>query len=327
MADRKVLVRYYPPDFDPQKLREKSREIRRRFASTHVGPRPPRPPKMMNVRFMFPFTLCCDGCSEFVYIGTKFNARVERAVGEEYLGVVPVWRFHGRCPHCRHEFVFRSDPQHTDYVLEQGGTRAYDPRRDVVRAENAARIALQEEISTDQVRALEEKSNSVANEIAATQAIDELRRINRRLLFRETAVDEALEWLQSGGIEEPIEELTEAELEELAEARAAISERQVEQLFEGGGRVPERGSGLSPGHGGGSPRHIPAQSPGHSPRHSPGHSPRRSSGHSPGHSPGRSPRHSSGHSPGHSPGPSPRPCPPVKKARILGNLKVSVKKK
>lgn len=123
MADRKVLVKYYPPDFDPEKLREKSRLCRRYEKRGKGGV------KQMNVRFMFPFTMCCATCGEFIYIGTKFNSRVERIAGEDYLGIA-IWRFYGRCPHCRGEIAFKTDPQHTEYVLEFGGTRTYDPRKD-----------------------------------------------------------------------------------------------------------------------------------------------------------------------------------------------------
>lgn len=125
MADRKVLVKYYPPDFDPDKLREKSRQYR------HVIQKKKKTGsiKQMNVRFMFPFTMCCGTCGEFIYIGTKFNSRVERAMGEDYLGIA-IWRFYARCPHCRAEIAFKTDPKNTEYVLEFGGTRTYDPKKD-----------------------------------------------------------------------------------------------------------------------------------------------------------------------------------------------------
>lgn len=51
------------------------------------------------------------------------------------------------------------------------------------------------------MRALEHKTYNTANELMALEQLDELRKINKRLLNRETTVDDALEWLKQGGIE------------------------------------------------------------------------------------------------------------------------------
>lgn len=125
-----MLVKYYPPDFDPEKLAQKGRLYRNYDAKRRKGQ-----VKLMNVRFMFPFTMCCATCNEFIYIGTKFNSRVERIKGEDYLGI-PIWRFYARCPHCRADIMFKTDPQNTEYVLESGGTRTYDQRKDAALAGN-----------------------------------------------------------------------------------------------------------------------------------------------------------------------------------------------
>lgn len=85
MADRKVLVKYYPPDFDFDKLQQKKKALRvhqqqqkRRRGDVFDLPSKKHRNKIMNVRMMYPFTLKCGTCSEFVYVGTKFNSRVER---------------------------------------------------------------------------------------------------------------------------------------------------------------------------------------------------------------------------------------------------------
>lgn len=85
MADRKVLVKYYPPDFDFDKLRANKKALRiqqqqlkRRRGDVYDPPQKKNKNKIMNVRMMFPFTLKCGTCNEFIYVGTKFNSRVEK---------------------------------------------------------------------------------------------------------------------------------------------------------------------------------------------------------------------------------------------------------
>ena len=65
MGERKVLNKYYPPDFDPSKL-----------------PKLEKPENFQYVvRLMAPFTMRCLTCGDYVYKGKKFNARKETAVG------------------------------------------------------------------------------------------------------------------------------------------------------------------------------------------------------------------------------------------------------
>ena len=49
MSERKVLTKYYPPDFDPSKI-----------ARTR-GPKPAGP-KLQTVRLMAPFSMKCTSC-------------------------------------------------------------------------------------------------------------------------------------------------------------------------------------------------------------------------------------------------------------------------
>lgn len=80
MAERKVLVKYYPPDFDPKLL-----------------PNNHRPKgKQDNVRNMLPMTVKCNHCGNYLYIGTKFNMRKETVWTENYLGIL-IHRFYFKC--------------------------------------------------------------------------------------------------------------------------------------------------------------------------------------------------------------------------------------
>ena len=71
MSERKVLNKYFPPDFDPSKI------PRRRLGKE----------RQHKVRLMAPFSMQCNTCGDYIYKGKKFNARKERVDGENYLGI------------------------------------------------------------------------------------------------------------------------------------------------------------------------------------------------------------------------------------------------
>jgi len=78
---------------------------------------------------MLAMNICCKTCGNFMYAGTKFNTRLEKAQGEEYLGM-PVHRFYMRCKRCSAEIAIKTDPKNTDYVVEAGATRNYEPSKE-----------------------------------------------------------------------------------------------------------------------------------------------------------------------------------------------------
>lgn len=66
MAERKVVNKYYLPDFDPSKI------PRRKI------------PKQTNVRTMFSMSIRCTTCGNYIYEGTKVISRKE-VTGEVYI--------------------------------------------------------------------------------------------------------------------------------------------------------------------------------------------------------------------------------------------------
>lgn len=199
MSERKIINKYFPPDFDPEKLISRKRFLRVSEGNRRRGGE--RPKKVMNVRMMFPFTVCCNTCNEFTYIGTKFNSRVEKVEGEDYLGIV-IWRFYAKCPNCRAEMSFKTDPKNADYIMEYGGVRTYDAQRDRTLAEGVLQEKMAAELEGDAMKQLEAKTYDTANELLALEQLDELRRINKGLFDRDKSITDALSWLkdeQEGG--------------------------------------------------------------------------------------------------------------------------------
>eukprot|EP01066_Platyproteum_vivax_P011528 Platyproteum_vivax@DN5236_c0_g1_i1.p1 len=179
MGERKVLNKYYPPDFDPQKL-----WAARQLVTTKGS-------RMMNVRMMFPFSLSCNTCGEYTWVGKKFNSQVERIKDEDYLGL-PIWRFYARCPHCRAEIVFKTDPKNAEYTLETGGTRTYEAHKDADAADNFLKEWHSEKIEGNAMLELEKKTFDTQQEMETLNALDEIRHTNKRQGKRNEMIDNAL---------------------------------------------------------------------------------------------------------------------------------------
>ena len=103
MGERKVLNRYFPPDFDPLLVPKRKYD----------------PYKQVEVRMMIPFSLQCIKCGEYMYRGKKFNSRKEDVIGDDYLGIKK-YRFYIKCCVCNNEIAFKTDPKNRDYVCESG---------------------------------------------------------------------------------------------------------------------------------------------------------------------------------------------------------------
>ena len=104
MGERKVLNKYFPPDWDPSRIprgkKDKTRDQR------------------TEVRMMLPFSMCCNVCGCYMYRGKKFNSKKEIAEGEDYLGIKRI-RFYIKCVECNNEITFKTDPKNSDYECEK----------------------------------------------------------------------------------------------------------------------------------------------------------------------------------------------------------------
>lgn len=130
---------------------------------------------------------CVD--TAFMSPGTKFNSRKEDAVGEEYLGIM-VYRFYFKCPRCSAELVMKTDPKNSDYVVEAGASRNYEPWKDADAQVEAALKQREDEETGDAMRALENRTAASKREMDINNALDELRSMNNR--HASVAIDDVL---------------------------------------------------------------------------------------------------------------------------------------
>ena len=205
MGERKVLNKYIPPDFDPSKI---PRSKKKDGAKTQS-----------KIRMMLPMSICCNTCGNYITKGTKFNARKEDAIGEEYLGL-KVFRFYFRCSRCSAEIAMKTDPKNADYVVEAGAKRNFEPWRekDAVQAENDAEREREE--AGDTMKQLENRTKESKREMDITAALDEMRSLNARQADVASITQNAIHAVRAGG---------EAERRAAEDAEAEMARRAFRQ--------------------------------------------------------------------------------------------------
>lgn len=219
MSERKVLTKYYPPDFDPRQLTRKK------------GPKPTGP-RVQTVRLMAPFSMKCTSCGEYIYKGRKFNARKETPENERYLGI-QIYRFYIRCTRCSSEITFKTDPKNQDYTCEKGAKRSTEPWRKVDEVDETDEQRLdrleREEEERNAMEALEAKTVDAKREMAVADALDEIRTRNARLerADREGLLGEALVGRPSAGADEQRRREEEEDAAAWARAQEKLEEATV----------------------------------------------------------------------------------------------------
>ncbi|XP_037070108.1 splicing factor YJU2-like isoform X2 [Pollicipes pollicipes] len=163
MSERKVLNKYYPPDFDPSNI-PRSKVARN---------------KTFTVRLMAPCNMKCNTCGEYIAKAKKFNARKEDVDDENYLGL-RIYRFYIKCPMCMAEIVFKTDPEHTDYIIEAGATRNFQAQ--ILAERQAKREAEQaeEEEKSNPMKMLENRTKQSRHEMDMIEKLEELKDLNQR---------------------------------------------------------------------------------------------------------------------------------------------------
>eukprot|EP00240_Pyramimonas_obovata_P016394 CAMPEP_0118930872 /NCGR_PEP_ID=MMETSP1169-20130426/7415_1 /TAXON_ID=36882 /ORGANISM="Pyramimonas obovata, Strain CCMP722" /LENGTH=286 /DNA_ID=CAMNT_0006873297 /DNA_START=112 /DNA_END=968 /DNA_ORIENTATION=- len=163
MGERKVLNKYIPPDFDPAAV-----------------PRRKKPKdQQIVVRMMLPMSIRCNTCGNYIYKGTKFNCRKEDAEGEDYLGI-RVFRFYFKCTRCSAELAMKTDPKHSDYIMEAGATRNFEPWREKDAEQDIAKAQREADEAGDAMKALENRTLDSKREMDILSALDEMKALNSR---------------------------------------------------------------------------------------------------------------------------------------------------
>ncbi|WFD21418.1 Pre-mRNA-splicing factor cwf16 [Malassezia equina] len=168
MSERKVLQKYYPPDFDPSAVRR---------GRTGGG-------KQKTVRLMAPFSMRCNTCGEYIYRGKKFNARKETVNNDDYYGI-PIFRFYIKCSQCSSEITFKTDPKNSDYAAEHGAQRNFEPWREKEEdkappSESDNEEDGEEEEEIDPMKALEKRMEEAQREMEVMDALQDIRTRNAR---------------------------------------------------------------------------------------------------------------------------------------------------
>jgi hypothetical protein len=128
---------------------------------------------------MTPFSMQCDTCGEYIYKSKKFNAKKEKVVGEDYLGI-QIFRFHIRCPKCYATISFKTDPKNTDYVADAGATRNFEPWRDEQFVQDDLKAERNTSEENNPLKALENRTIEAKREMDILDALDEIRTKNAR---------------------------------------------------------------------------------------------------------------------------------------------------
>lgn len=208
MGERKVLNKYFPPDFDPSKLPK--------------GQRVRTEEKQMKVRMMLPMSVRCNTCGNFMYKGTKFNTRMEDVRGENYLGI-KIFRFYYRCTNCSAEFCMKTDPKSADYIVEDGATRNYEPWRDNEAAAANEKAQRDEEEKGNAMKALENKTIDSKREMDILAALDEMKSLKARHEVIDT--ETALQALKRAAKEEAERSVVDLDAEDEEAVRQMLLQR------------------------------------------------------------------------------------------------------
>nr|XP_033334017.1 splicing factor YJU2 [Megalopta genalis] len=163
MSERKVLNKYYPPDFDPSKIPRMKLARNRQY----------------TVRLMAPFNMRCKTCGEYIYKGKKFNARKEDVEGDDYLGI-RIYRFYIKCTRCLQEISFKTDPKNTDYEIEAGATRNFMALKLAEEQAQREEDEEKEEEATNPMKLLEKRTLQSKQELELLESLEELKDLNRR---------------------------------------------------------------------------------------------------------------------------------------------------
>ncbi|WJX32558.1 hypothetical protein P8452_20868 [Trifolium repens] len=142
---------------------------------------------------MLPMSIRCNTCGNYIYKGTKFNSRKEDVIGEKYLGI-QIFRFYFKCSRCSAELTMKTDPQNSDYVVESGAARNFEPWRAEDKETDEMKKQREAEEMGDAMKSLENRTLDSKREMDILAALDEMKSMKSR--HATVSVDEMLAALQ-----------------------------------------------------------------------------------------------------------------------------------
>ncbi|XP_017877345.1 YJU2 splicing factor homolog [Ceratina calcarata] len=224
MSERKVLNKYYPPDFDPSKIPRMKLARNRQY----------------TVRLMAPFNMRCKTCGEYIYKGKKFNARKEDVEGDDYLGI-RIYRFYIKCTRCLQEISFKTDPKNTDYEIEAGATRNFMALKLAEEQAQREEDEEKEEEATNPMKLLEKRTLQSKQELELLESLEELKDLNRRQ--QTIDYDQMLEQFDTEAAKQRTEKEQEEYDEEYVKAifgKKTVVEEEIVEINESETREPPK---------------------------------------------------------------------------------------
>ncbi|XVE75475.1 hypothetical protein DITRI_Ditri12bG0096700 [Diplodiscus trichospermus] len=179
---------------------------------------------------------------QFTYKGTKFNSRKEDDMGETYLGI-QIFRFYFKCTKCSAEITIKTDPQNSDYVVEYGATRNFEPWRAEDEETEKDRKRRESEEMGDAMKSLENRTLDSKKEMDILAKLDELKSMKSR---HDTVSEDAkLEALQRTAAEEEkkIKEVDEAFIKSIFQMPKKIVRSILDEVFNDDGNLTHLSNG------------------------------------------------------------------------------------
>ncbi|PAA52448.1 hypothetical protein BOX15_Mlig032542g6 [Macrostomum lignano] len=168
MTERKVLNKYYPPDYDPSRIPKLPRDKNKS-----------RNNKTFSIRTMAPCNMRCASCGEYIYKARKFNSRMEIAEGETYMGL-RIYRFYIRCPGCCSEITWKTDLENGDYTIEHGAKRNFEALRTAEMLERKRLEEEEAEDAKDPMKQLEKRTSQSKREMEMLETLQDVKELNKR---------------------------------------------------------------------------------------------------------------------------------------------------
>lgn len=208
MSERKVLNKYYPPDYDPSKI-----------------PRVKKKNKQNDVRIMAPFNMKCNTCGNYIANATKFNAKKETVEDETYNNLM-IFRFYIKCPRCMAPIIFRTNLKDQGYEVEHGATENFMALKMAERQAKEEAEAEEEEEKINPMKHLENRTKASRQQMEASEQIQNLRSIKYR--YNSISIDSVIGSIKEESANNEGHDVKDGDEELELETRKILKRKEVE---------------------------------------------------------------------------------------------------